>query len=248
MIRVYSLHMNRTLTANEREAAMEKLTPERKTKVQRFRRLEAQQHCIATGLLEDYAIRKEFHRRQQDIEDTSISYVLEKGPEGKPYVRDYPDLHYNISHAGSWVVCAIGDQPMGIDVESKNRYTESVVKRFFQPDEITEILEEEDPERKKDIFADYWVMKESFMKLSGGGFSVGFHGFYCDRQQGNIKVTEQIPEQWCKVLKDMGVSESKEPVCLFLPLEPEYHCAVCTVGRLEGKDLQHQILTLDDIL
>lgn len=224
MIQVYLLNMNRELNEGERQQSLDILTPERKAKALRFRRFKDQNRSIATGLLEAYAL-------LQTLGSSKSAYLIEKGPEGKPYLKDYPEIHYNISHAGNWIVCGIGDQPLGIDVESADKYTERVVTRFFQTEEAEDILLEQNIEVRKEIFAEYWVMKESFMKLSGGGFSIPLKSFYSNRKTGEIRLGNSIPKEWQEVLKDMGVKNQRNPVCQFLPLETGYRCAVCTVGK-----------------
>lgn len=39
-----------------------------------------------------------------------ISY----GCYGKPYLRDYPNAQFNISHSGQFVACAVSDRPIGV--------------------------------------------------------------------------------------------------------------------------------------
>lgn len=238
MIQVYSLKMNRELSDAEREDALNILTPERKAKALRFRRFKDQNRSIAAGLLEGYAIR-------QTIGDSLADYTIEKGAEGKPYLMDYPDVFYNISHAGDYVVCAIGTEPVGIDVEQADKYSESVVKRFFQKDEIEDILGNADEAARKDAFAEYWVMKESFMKLSGAGFSVPLKSFYSNRRTGVVRLCETVPERWRQELIDMGMTELNNPVCQFVPLETGYSCAICTLGKT---CFEHRMIEWRDVL
>ena len=42
-----------------------------------------------------------------------------KGPHGKPYLVNHPKIHYNISHSGRFVLCAISGVPVGIDIQQK---------------------------------------------------------------------------------------------------------------------------------
>lgn len=38
-------------------------------------------------------------------------------PNGKPVFAQYPDRHFNLSHSGGKVLCALSDRPVGVDVE-----------------------------------------------------------------------------------------------------------------------------------
>ena len=39
------------------------------------------------------------------------------GPHGKPSLLEFPHIHFNTSHCHKAVICAVGDAPVGVDVE-----------------------------------------------------------------------------------------------------------------------------------
>lgn len=43
--------------------------------------------------------------------------IFEKNKYGKPYLKGYENFNFNISHSGKFVVCAIDDKSIGIDIE-----------------------------------------------------------------------------------------------------------------------------------
>lgn len=58
--------------------------------------------------------------------------VFETEGNGKPVVRQLPSFHFNLSHSGDWVVCAVDDAPVGIDIEEIKPIDLAIAKRFFQ--------------------------------------------------------------------------------------------------------------------
>ena len=40
-----------------------------------------------------------------------------KTENGKPYIKNYPDYHFNISHSNGAVAIAFSDYPVGVDIE-----------------------------------------------------------------------------------------------------------------------------------
>lgn len=42
---------------------------------------------------------------------------IARGERGKPYFPSFPRLHFNLSHSHGAAVCAVHDQPVGVDVE-----------------------------------------------------------------------------------------------------------------------------------
>lgn len=202
------------------------ITPERKAKALRFRRLTDQERGMATGILELYALWKEFGiLGQKELEN-----CLRHEEHGKPYLAGRSDTHYNISHSGAWIVCGTGRVPLGIDVEQSAKYSERIVKRFFHPEETEKILSVSE-EQQGDIFAEYWTMKESFMKFCGAGFSMPLSSFATERETGRIRILPSMKDELRQRLNELGITETKAPVCQCMELEPGYRCAVCTLER-----------------
>lgn len=68
---------------------------------------EAGTKLLAVGLRERYGLELK----------TSVEAGLSSGQHGKPYLRDYPGIHFNISHCEGLVACAFSDTETGVDVE-----------------------------------------------------------------------------------------------------------------------------------
>ncbi len=93
-----------------------------------------------------------------------------KGELGKPSLRDYPDIHYNISHADGVAACIVSDNECGIDCEGIRPYRPNVVRRVFSESE--KALLESTPEDERDmLFFRLWTLKESYVKMIGIGVS-----------------------------------------------------------------------------
>ena len=120
-------------------------------------------------------------------------------PKGKPYILHVP-WHYNLSHSGDYVALAISDAPVGVDIQQKRPYKDSLVKRFFSEVEATvyeslfpadasewEMTVGEEQKSactqkpdfaKKQLFGDretlfytLWCRKEAYGKLLGTGLT-----------------------------------------------------------------------------
>lgn len=229
--------MGRELSSRERQQALNIITPERKAKALRFRRLEDREKGLAVGVLERYVLWKEF-----GISDgKELEEQLCRGPHGKPYLSGDATAQYNISHAGAWIVCAAGSVSLGIDVEQASKYSERVVKRFFHPEEIEDILSMQG-EAQGDAFAEYWTMKESFMKLCGTGFTMPLSSFATERGTGAIRILPSMKEDLSLQMQEAGIIGQQAPICQFIELESGYRCSLCTVGR---HDFEHRPVTLE---
>lgn len=89
--------------------------------------------------------------------------AVERGPHGKPFFPDHPDLQFSLSHTKGAVACAVSARPCGLDIESESRRVNfAVAGRFFTPREMidtgTDALR----------FLEVWTRKEALIKRSGG--------------------------------------------------------------------------------
>ena len=102
------------------------------------------------------------------------------GEHGKPYLRDYSDVFFNLSHSGRYVMCAAGDVEVGIDIQEHVPDRRHIAGRFFTEYECRMIEDAHDDEEADRIFFDIWTYKESFVKAYGTGIdsSFGDIGFY----------------------------------------------------------------------
>ena len=116
---------------------------------------------------------------------------------GKPYYPAFPDFHYNISHSGSYAVCAYCTQPVGIDLqkipEDPHRIL-LIAKRFFSSEEqeaLRELQGKNEPEAMCRLFCRYWTARESYIKLTGRGLAEPFENFRPDLEKGVILVLKK---------------------------------------------------------
>lgn len=79
-----------------------------------------------------------------------------KRDSGKPYFPDRPDIHFSLSHTKTHVLCAVSTSPVGVDIETIRSVTPGVPARVCSADELKDFT-----------FFELWVLKESFIKLSG---------------------------------------------------------------------------------
>jgi 4'-phosphopantetheinyl transferase len=154
------------------------LTKERQSKIGRFMRYEdAQRSMLAEVLL-----------RRLVYQYTGLhseAVILKTNEYGKPFLVGKPDFHFNISHAGEWVVCAVDCQPVGVDIErikSAGMGSEEIAKKFFSAGEYEAMLEMPEADRVTRFF-ELWTLKESYIKAVGKGLSIALDSFSLQIQQ-----------------------------------------------------------------
>lgn len=92
------------------------------------------------------------------------------GEHGKPFLADYPHIHFNLSHAAGITACIVSENECGIDAEKIRPYRPNVIKRAFSESEKALIENAGETERDA-LFFRLWTLKESYVKALGIGVS-----------------------------------------------------------------------------
>ncbi len=86
----------------------------------------------------------------------------------KPYLKNYPDWHFNLSHCKNAVCCILSREDVGVDVEEVGEYKENLAAYISNEEEL-EMLHNSD--NQADDFYRLWTRKESVFKLLGSGIT-----------------------------------------------------------------------------
>ena len=113
-------------------------------------------------------------------EDKALSigaWVLYERMKKTYHLKD--DAPFNLSHSGSFVLCSMEDNGnsttmVGCDLEKIKEPRLKIARRFFCENESRMI------EEKPDQFLRFWVLKESFMKVTRLGLKLGLDTFEID--------------------------------------------------------------------
>lgn len=96
------------------------------------------------------------------------------GEHGKPFLSETSGIHFNFSHSGTFVVCAVSDSPVGADIQDIRPLKLNTGKKFLTEKEYSVVSEIADPYELSRELCRLWCIKESYGKFTGKGFSEGF--------------------------------------------------------------------------
>lgn len=94
------------------------------------------------------------------------SYRTEKGEHGKPFLTDYPHIHFNLSHCKGLIVCVFSEGEIGVDAELIRPYNGKAAKRIFATEEMRCVEQSGCPDES---FFRFWTLKEALGKNLGTG-------------------------------------------------------------------------------
>lgn len=166
---IYAVKLNHSYPTSKFDRLLNTLPSDRQTKIRKFLRPEDTLRTLAGDILIRSLLKKHLQ-----IKHESITFHLNE--YGKPYLKDFPQVHFNISHSGNWVVCGLDYTPIGIDVEQMKSIKLDIAERFFTKKESQYVLSKKESERLHSFYS-IWTLKESYIKAIGKGLSIPLDSF-----------------------------------------------------------------------
>jgi 4'-phosphopantetheinyl transferase len=159
MISTYVLRLdfNRAL---DWDTIFKNISSERMARIESAKQEADKYRLAGSELLARYVINAEL-----DMKPSEIHFGTEAS--GKPFLKDHPNFHFNLSHSGAFVVCATGPSPVGIDIQEKRAHSMGVARRIFTAEQMDRLTEIDDIEAQRDLFYEYWTQMEALKKCQG---------------------------------------------------------------------------------
>ncbi len=171
---------------NERlyRAFLDRVSPERRAKAKNFYRREDAVRTVVGEAMVRHLFGALYPAR---------AFALSKNAYGKPYVQGFPDFHFNVSHSGDFVVCAVADGEVGVDVEHIRQADMALAERFFSRPEVEHLRGIPAGEQARWFYM-IWTAKESYIKCVGEGLSIPLDSFWV--LDGRV-VRDGVPTRFC---------------------------------------------------
>ncbi|MDO4267694.1 MAG: 4'-phosphopantetheinyl transferase superfamily protein [Eubacteriales bacterium] len=203
----------------------------RQEKIRRMRFEEDRLLSLGAGLLMDIGL-SFYGLSERDA-------VLEYRANGKPYLKDRPELFFNLSHSGAMAMAVFSDRETGCDVEQIKPARLDVARRFFTEQEADALTDETLSEAERNrLFARYWTIKESVLKVTGEGMRLPLNRFF-------VSLPEPVSVRACRE-EDTGFFAGLS----FLEYSlPGYQAAVCLgKGKDAGSEVFFSFQKLQDVV
>jgi 4'-phosphopantetheinyl transferase len=210
----------------------------RLAKVEACKSGENKARSLCCGLMLQYYL-----RRHLGVEK-KVEILYGYGESGKPYLKEYSDIHFNLSHSGRYAAAVFADREVGIDIQTVRSVREGLASRILSPEEHARYGQLVLPEERTEWFFRCWCAKESYGKLTGEGMAADFrHITYVpeERHISFVGTCEKARDVSDKVKKSMVVTETAKgaiPVwkaaCMEYVPAPGYGMNVCVARTDEG--------------
>ena len=161
-------------------AFYESASEERQKKTDSFRFRKDKNLCLGASAVIDSGLRK------YNLCEKEMTYGTYENQ--KPYFKNAPEIHFNISHSETMAAAAFSDGKIGIDIEKIKDADLKIAKRFFAEEEYKYLGRFTDKEKQNREFYRLWTLKESFMKVTGLGLKLPLNQFCINIDENGVSV------------------------------------------------------------
>lgn len=157
---VYSIFDNmERCTPEEVQRLLHMVSGQRQERALKYAHLYGQYAC-----LKSYEMLLELMEKQGIEATQPVEFGFNE--HGKPFLRGMKEVFFNISHCKNAIAVALGNGPVGVDVERFVTPTLSLLKRTMNEGEICAVQHSSQPDKE---FARLWTRKEAVFKMLGTG-------------------------------------------------------------------------------
>lgn len=207
MMEIYSFKINDITNKLTYSNLIPFISIEKQILIKRFRKIEDVNRALLAEILIRTIIIKKLNITNEEI-------VFENNLYGKPALKWYNNFHYNISHSGNWIICAIDDTELGVDIQKIQPVDLDIAKHFFSKEEYYELMKKNDCERLT-FFYELWTLKESYIKAIGKGLSIPLDSFSLNINEKEINICS-LEEDTNLYFKQYNITSNyKMAVCGF---------------------------------
>lgn len=223
---VYLRHIDFPVSDNALLALKQHASPKRLERAQRYRFHEDKVRCLMAEDLLKYALKKQGLANYDEIcQHIGLNDV------GKPVFANQRLGYFNLSHSGEWVVCALDNQTVGIDVERFRKPLDAhepkdlkVMKLFSEAEQA--YIKKADANDRPARFYQLWTLKESYLKALGVGLSQPLNSFtinIIDEHHANLIIDEQVQAGW---------------YFYYFDVDANHVCAICAKQPIHANDFE----------
>lgn len=176
MFKLYLFNQYEQLSESFLNRALLIFPNDRRIRVQHYRQEIDRKNSIVAYLMLQYALRECYG---------ITVFKIKLGEYGKPYLPEYPHIHFNISHCKEGCAVAVSDRPIGIDIQEVCSFSWSIAKYACSQSELEHLEKCTD---RESCFTKMWTIKESYIKMIGRGLSYSLDRIDTTKNCTNIAV------------------------------------------------------------
>jgi 4'-phosphopantetheinyl transferase len=181
---VYVFDNIEAFSSRDLDAAYKVVSQQRRNYALKYHSEESRKLSIIAYLLLKLGLNKEYGI----TENVEFDFT----DNGQPFLRDYPNIRFSLSHCKKGVACAISDEAIGVDIERINRENDALIRYTCNDEEVNAILASPN---SATAFISLWTRKESYLKLKGTGIAGGLKDSLIKAAEEGVNFLTRIEEE-----------------------------------------------------
>ncbi|MCR5430314.1 MAG: 4'-phosphopantetheinyl transferase superfamily protein [Eubacterium sp.] len=164
------------------------LTEERVERIEKAQSTADKLRLMGSGLLINFIKKKYF-----------VDSDVETDKHGKPFFAN-SELKFNLSHSGRYVLAAVSDYEVGIDIQKKKADKHRIAEKNFLKGECEYINAGANDEERHQRFCEVWTLKEAYLKNIGMGLRKPLNSFEIMFRSEGPKIKNQTEYRYTQFM------------------------------------------------
>ncbi|XRJ97800.1 4'-phosphopantetheinyl transferase family protein [Latilactobacillus sakei] len=156
---IYTCKIDFKKEAQRYQFLLSKIDNDRKILIENFIQLDDKLRSLLSRKLAEHAV-----CNFANVQESSLSFGNDHN--GKPVLLSHPYIHFNLSHCGDWIVCAVDERPVGVDIEKIVSWNLDTLEIFCDSSEVNNLITNQYQNQR---YFQYWTIKEAMLKKVGVG-------------------------------------------------------------------------------
>lgn len=192
---------------------LKNMNEERADKINKLKVTADKLRSMGAGLLIQFI--KEKYGIEEDVQIDKF---------GKPHFPN-SNVHFNISHSGSYVIAAVSNDKIGIDIQRIQKDKHRIAEKNFLPSECEYINSTEVDAEIQQRFCEIWTIKEAYLKNIGIGLRKPLNSF-------EVSLSGEVPQ----------IIGKKEYRFVQMKFDKRYIVAVCASIKDEDFNIEEVLI------
>jgi 4'-phosphopantetheinyl transferase len=213
-VEIYAVNLKNHFNIFSVNALLRFLDNEKINRIKKYKFIEDQVRALYGDFLVRYILVEKYGYKNEEIKYRTNKF-------GKPFLENIQNIHFNYSHSGDWVVCAIDNKPIGIDIQEMVNINLDISKFILSEKELHYMRMNKEIDQKR-CFFDLWTLKESYIKALGIGMSKELKSFTVEINKSMGKIHCEgwqlklfnLDENYCLAVCTKGTEFADNPILL----------------------------------
>ena len=188
LLKVYYCELNEHISDSIFNSLLSYVTYEKRQIIYKYKYSIDKKLSLYSELLLRIIVSQTLHIHSNEI-------IIKRSKTGKPFLEQFPELEFNISHTRNAIAIALSSSTVGIDIEHIKDMDLKIAENYYTSNEYKYVVSSEFECNQR--FYEVWTRKEAYIKYTGNGLATPLNSFDVFKNKLKDQINTFIRNSYC---------------------------------------------------